>query len=148
VGFVRADDPLVKATVQVVVDQLSDDHGLIHRYVTDDGLAGGEGAFLLCSFWLIDVLTHSGRLDEARQLLDRLLGLANDVGLYAEEVDPRTGEHLGNTPQAFTHMALVTTLSHLTAAEGGLLPDDSEPHDFAELALERLLRRRDAGGVR
>ncbi|MBV9291559.1 MAG: glycoside hydrolase family 15 protein [Frankiales bacterium] len=148
VGFIAVDDPLVSTTVEVVLDQLSDDNGLIHRYVADDGLDGGEGAFLLCSFWLVDVLTHARRLDEARRLLDRLLGLANDVGLYAEEVDPRTGAHLGNTPQAFTHMALVTTMAHLSAAERGMLPDDGQPHDFSELALERLLSRRDAGGVR
>jgi GH15 family glucan-1,4-alpha-glucosidase len=141
-GFIAVDDPLVTRTVEVVLERLSDDGGLVHRYVATDGLAGGEGAFLLCSFWLLDVFTHSGRLDEATALVKRLLALANDVGIYAEEVDPATGEHLGNTPQAFTHMALVTSLSHLSAARRGLLPGGGEPHDFAELALERLLARR------
>jgi GH15 family glucan-1,4-alpha-glucosidase len=141
VGLVAAADPLVAATVEVVLDKLSD-RGLVHRYLAEDGLRGGEGAFLLCSFWLVDVLTHARRLAEATALLDQLLGLANDVGLYAEEVDPATGEHLGNTPQAFTHMALVTSLAHLSAAHRGLLPDDGQPHDFAELALDRLLARR------
>ena len=77
--------------------------------------------------------------DDAHMLLERLLGLANDVGMYAEEVDPHTGEHLGNTPQAFTHMALVTSCAHLSAARRGLVPTDAAPHDFAELALDRLL---------
>jgi GH15 family glucan-1,4-alpha-glucosidase len=143
VGFISAADPLVARTVEVVVDKLSDNSGLVHRYVADDGLRGGEGAFLLCSFWLVDVLTHAGRLDDAAALLERLLGLSNDVGLFAEEVDPSTGEHLGNTPQAFTHMALVTSLAHLSAARRGQLPTDGAPHDFAELALDRLLSRRE-----
>jgi GH15 family glucan-1,4-alpha-glucosidase len=147
VGFVAASDPLVTQTVEVVRRELAHD-GLVHRYRLDDdgaqdGLQGGEGAFLLCSFWLADVLMHAGQVEEARDLLDRLRGLANDVGLFAEEVDPATRRHLGNTPQAFTHMALVTSCAHLSAAERGLLPDDGEPHDFAELALDRLLTRRD-----
>lgn len=141
VGFVAAGDPLVAATIEVVTERLSDAAGLLRRYKADDGLPGGEGAFLLCSFWLADVLIHAGRLDEATRLVDRLLGLANDVGMYAEEVDPRDGAHLGNTPQAFTHMALVTTLAHLSAARRGLLPSPDQPHDFAELALDRLLAR-------
>jgi GH15 family glucan-1,4-alpha-glucosidase len=140
VGLVAADDPLVTRTIEVILDKLSED-GLLHRYLADDGLRGGEGAFLLCSFWLVDVLTHAGRVPEAEKLLERLVGLANDVGIYAEEVDPATGEHLGNTPQAFTHMALVISLAHLSAAQEGLLPDDGRPHDFAELALDRLLAR-------
>ena len=142
VGFIAADDPLVRATVDVIVAELSDASGLVHRYRAPDGLHGGEGAFLLCSFWLCDVLIHAGRLEEARRLVDRLLGLANDVGLFAEEVDAATGEHLGNTPQAFTHMALVMSLAHLSAADKGLLPADGLPHDFSELALDRLLARR------
>jgi GH15 family glucan-1,4-alpha-glucosidase len=123
----------------MVRKELSDAAGLLHRYHAADGLAGGEGAFLLCSFWLVDVLTHAGRLDEATALLEKLLALANDVGLYAEEVDSSTGEHLGNTPQAFTHMALVTSCAHLSAARRGLVPVDDVPHDFSELAVDRLL---------
>jgi GH15 family glucan-1,4-alpha-glucosidase len=139
VGLVPAGHEAVLRTVERVTAELADATGLMHRYVADDGLQGGEGAFLLCSFWLVDVLTFAGRLDEAERILDRLLGLANDVGLYAEEVDPATGEHLGNTPQAFTHMALVTSCAHLAAARRGLLALDGQPHDFAEVALDRLL---------
>ena len=139
-GLLAADDARVQRTLEVVTRELSDAAGLLHRYRADDGVGGGEGAFLLCSFWLVDVLTHAGRIDEAGALLERLLLLANDVGLYAEEVDTATGEHLGNTPQAFTHMALVTSCAHLSAARRGLLPTDGEPHDFAELAVDRLVQ--------
>jgi GH15 family glucan-1,4-alpha-glucosidase len=141
VGFIAATDPLVSETVKVIRSELAHD-GLVHRYRAEDGLRGGEGAFLLCSFWLVDVLVHAGQVDEARELLGRLRAFANDVGMFAEEVDPGTGRHLGNTPQAFTHMALVTSCAHLSAAERGLLPLDEVPHDFAELALDRLLTRR------
>ena len=143
IGFVPAGHPLVKATVDAVCRELAGPGGLVHRYRTTggagDGIAGGEGAFLLCSFWLVDVLTHAGRVADAEELLGRLLGLANDVGLYADEVEPSTGAHLGNFPQAFTHMALVTSCAHLSAAHRGLLPTDGDAHDFAELALDRVL---------
>ena len=139
-GLLPTNHPLVTATIDRVMSDLSTD-GLVHRYKAEDGLDGGEGAFLLCSFWLLDCLTHSGRLDEADALLERLLGLANDVGLFAEEVDVVTGEALGNFPQAFTHMALVTSCAHLAAAKKGLLPPPDEAHDYAELALHRLIKR-------
>ena len=140
-GLVPTTHPIMLETIAVVRRSLERD-GLVFRYLAPDGLHGGEGAFLLCSFWLVDCLTHAGQLDEAEALLARLIGFANDVGLFAEEVDPATGEALGNFPQAFSHMALVTSCAHLTAARAGLIPEGA--HDYAELALDRLLALRRA----
>ncbi|HEX2239891.1 MAG TPA: glycoside hydrolase family 15 protein [Actinomycetota bacterium] len=142
-GLLPTQHPVVSDTIDVVLKELTQD-GLVYRYLADDGLEGGEGAFLLCSFWLLDCLTHAGRLDEADELLERLLGLANDVGLYSEEADVNSGEALGNFPQAFTHMALVSSCAHLSAAKQGLVPYEGA-HDYSELALDRLLARSQAG---
>jgi GH15 family glucan-1,4-alpha-glucosidase len=117
VGFLPATDPRVLGTVRAIQAHLSDD-GFVARYATVpevDGLPPGEGAFLPCSFWLADNLALQGRMGEARALFERLVGVANDVGLLAEEYDPRTGRQLGNFPQAMTHMALVNTAANLTA---------------------------------
>ncbi len=111
VGFLPPDDPRVVATVDAVADELMVD-GYVRRYLTDsgvDGLDGEEGAFLLCSFWLVQNWALQGRAGEAEELFGRLLDLRNDVGLLAEEVDPRTGALLGNMPQAFSHLAIVNT---------------------------------------
>jgi GH15 family glucan-1,4-alpha-glucosidase len=137
-GFLPATHPLVQRTIHMVREHLEHD-GLVHRYRTDDGLAGDEGAFLLCSFWLIDCLVHAGLDQEAETLLRRMLGLANDVGLLAEEADQRTGAALGNFPQAFTHMALVTSCGHLSAARRGEIAY-GRAVDYAEEALVRRLR--------
>jgi GH15 family glucan-1,4-alpha-glucosidase len=136
-GFLPASHPYVERTVAAVRDELEKD-GLVQRYRVDDGVPGGEGAFLLCSFWLLDCLTYSGRLADAEALLARLLELGNDVGLFAEEADGTSGAALGNFPQAFTHMALVTSCGHLAAARRGEL-DHAAPVDFADAALQRLL---------
>jgi len=137
-GFLPTADPRVLATIDVVQRDLSD--GVhVHRYRSPDGLSGDEGAFLLCSFWLLDALVHAGRLDEAEPLLDRLFGLANDVGLYSEMIDPSTGEQLGNTPQAFTHMAVVTSCSAISAARRGELPSPEAAFSFIEASLDRRL---------
>ena len=139
-GFVAPDDPVALATIDAVRRDL-EHGGLLYRYRSSDGLAGGEGAFMLCSFWLLDALIFAGRLDEAESLLHRLLGYTNDVGLLAEEVDPSSGELLGNFPQAFSHMALVLSCAHLAAARRGEIPT-GVPVDHAEAALDRLLAKR------
>ncbi|MFF9145119.1 glycoside hydrolase family 15 protein [Streptomyces sp. NPDC014861] len=112
VGFLPPDDPRVVGTIDAVRAELSH-QGLLRRYTPDsgsvDGLPGGEGTFLVCSFWLADALRMTGRREEARELFERLTRLTNDVGLLAEEYDPVTGRQLGNFPQAFSHIGLVGT---------------------------------------
>jgi len=111
VGFLPATDPRVLGTIDAIERELTQD-GFVRRYQTtesDDGLSGGEGMFLACSFWLVDALHLTGRQDEATELFERLLELRNDVGLLSEEWDPVAGRQLGNTPQAFSHFPLVTS---------------------------------------
>jgi hypothetical protein len=120
VGFLPADDPRVAGTVAAIKRELMVD-GLVQRYRSRehvDGLPPGEGVFLACSFWLADVLTLSGQVDEARSMFERLLALRNDVGLLAEEYDPRTGRALGNFPQAFSHVGLINTAHNLSLVRG------------------------------
>jgi GH15 family glucan-1,4-alpha-glucosidase len=107
VGFLPPDDPKMLATIDATEERLTDDLGLVHRYRSQDGLEGTEGAFLLCTFWLAQALAMAGRLERARTVFERAAAFANDVGLLAEEVDPRTGQPLGNFPQAFSHIGLV-----------------------------------------
>jgi GH15 family glucan-1,4-alpha-glucosidase len=118
VGFLPAGDPRVKGTVAAIQRELMVD-GLVHRYPPEgsqsvDGLPPGEGTFLACTFWLADNLALMGRRDEALAIFERLLSLRNDVGLLAEEFDPASGHHLGNFPQAFSHVALVNTANYLS----------------------------------
>jgi GH15 family glucan-1,4-alpha-glucosidase len=115
VGFLPADDPRIKGTVAAIQRELMAD-GLVLRYRTHngvDGLPPGEGVFLACSFWLADNLVLQGRHAEARELFERLLALCNDVGLLAEEYDPRDRRQLGNFPQAFSHLAMINTALNL-----------------------------------
>jgi GH15 family glucan-1,4-alpha-glucosidase len=120
-GFLPAEDPRVRGTVEAVRRELVQD-GLVLRYRHDDetkavdGLPPGEGAFFLCSFWLVDNLVLLGELDEAQELFERLLALRNDVGLLSEEYDSRLGRLVGNFPQAFSHIGLVNTALRLDAA--------------------------------
>ena len=120
VRFLPWDDPRVAGTVQAVQDELCED-GFVLRYrpgtgASDDGLPGAEGAFLACSFWFADALHGIGRQRQATEMLEKLMGLANDVGLLAEEYDPRLGRQVGNTPQAFSHLGLVNAARHLSGA--------------------------------
>ncbi len=119
VGFLPPSDPRVVGTVEAVQKELQQD-GFVLRYIPDeesaDGLPPGEGAFLACSFWLVDALAMIGRRTEAVALFERLLTLRNDVGLLAEEYDPKAGRMVGNFPQAFTHLALVASASALSEA--------------------------------
>jgi GH15 family glucan-1,4-alpha-glucosidase len=119
VGFLPPDDPRMTGTVAAVERELSRG-GFLLRYQTDghDGLRGHEGTFLLCSFWLVEVYALQGRIDDAEALLDRLLGVANDLGLLAEEYDAATGEMLGNFPQAFSHVGLVMAILALSRQRG------------------------------
>jgi GH15 family glucan-1,4-alpha-glucosidase len=117
--FLPPDDERIRATVFAIADELTEG-GLVLRYrteETDDGLEGREGTFLICSFWLVSALCEIGELDRARSLCERLLGYASPLGLYAEEIDPVTGRHLGNFPQAFTHLALINAVMHVIRAD-------------------------------
>jgi GH15 family glucan-1,4-alpha-glucosidase len=133
VGFLPPDDPRVVGTVEAVRDELGSSGGFIRRYSTDegagghrvDGLPGGEGAFLVCSFWLADALLLTGRGKEARELFERLLALRNDVGLLSEEYDPVSGRQLGNFPQAFSHIGLVGTALALAGEEARRAAEDT-----------------------
>jgi GH15 family glucan-1,4-alpha-glucosidase len=120
VGFLPADDPRMLATIDAIADRLADSRGLVYRYRTEggvDGLAGEEGTFLLCTFWLAQSLAMAGQVDRAREVFERAAGYVNDVGLLAEEIDPVTGELLGNFPQAFSHIGLVNAAWAISDAE-------------------------------
>jgi GH15 family glucan-1,4-alpha-glucosidase len=117
--FLPPDDPRVCATVEAIRDELTE-HGLVLRYKveeTDDGLSGEEGTFLICSFWLVSALSETGEREGARALCERLLESSGWLDLYAEELEPKSGRHLGNFPQAFTHLALINAVSHVIADE-------------------------------
>jgi alpha,alpha-trehalase len=106
-GFLPATDPRMRATIDVTVQRLTDQRGLVYRYLTSDGLPGGEGTFLLCTFWLAEAQALAGDVEAGTATFERAIAGMNDVGLLAEEVDPESGEMLGNFPQAFSHVGLV-----------------------------------------
>ena len=124
--FLPGHDPRVERTIDLTLERLTD-RGLVYRYLTDDGLPGSEGAFGLCTYWMVDALALRGRLDEAWDLFDGMKGRANHLGLYAEEIDPHSGEFLGNYPQAFTHIGLINSVLYLARAEGRRPRAASEP---------------------
>ena len=133
--FLSSDDERIVNTVLAIADELTE-QGLVLRYrvqETDDGLEGEEGTFTICSFWLVSALVEIGEQQRATDLCAKLLGYASPLGLYAEEIDARSGRHLGNFPQAFTHLALINAVMHVIRAEQGL--------ELGELPLERELTR-------
>ena len=120
VGFLPATDLRVRATIDAVAAGLTDENGFVFRYLNEDGLPGSEGAFGICTYWLAECLALAGEVDRARELFDRITHCANDVGLLAEEVDAASGELLGNFPQAFTHIGLISAaLAIVAAADSG-----------------------------
>jgi GH15 family glucan-1,4-alpha-glucosidase len=135
VRFLPADDERIRNTVLAIADELTEE-GLVLRYrveETDDGLSGEEGTFTICSFWLVAALCEIGEIDRAKRLCEKLLGYASPLQLYAEEIDPRSGRHLGNFPQAFTHLALINAVMHVIRADQQL--------EMREFSLDRELER-------
>jgi GH15 family glucan-1,4-alpha-glucosidase len=129
VGFIRADDPRMRSTIETVERELSSPAGFVYRYRGyDDGLGQDEGAFIICTFWLADNLIALGEIERARALVEKLRGCSNDLGLFSEQIDPKTGEMLGNFPQAFSHVALINAAIQLqkatTADEGRHATED------------------------
>jgi GH15 family glucan-1,4-alpha-glucosidase len=140
VRFLPADDPRIVATVNAIAEELTVD-GLVLRYrveETDDGLSGAEGAFAICSFWLVSALAEIGEKRRARELCEKLLSYSSPLLLYAEEIDPRSGRHLGNFPQAFTHLALINAVMHVIRAD----------QELAQTQQPLDARRRENGRVR
>jgi GH15 family glucan-1,4-alpha-glucosidase len=120
VGFLPATDTRVLATIDAIAERLTDERGLVYRYDTHgevDGLEGTEGTFVLCTFWLAQALALAHRPERAREVFERAITYLNDVGLLAEEVDPATGELLGNFPQAFSHIGLINAAWAISEAE-------------------------------
>jgi alpha,alpha-trehalase len=118
-GFLPHDDERLRNSVLAIADELTE-HGFVLRYrtdETDDGLSGKEGTFLICSFWLVSALAVIGEEQRARNMMERLLREASPLGLFAEEFDTETGHHLGNFPQAFSHLALIEAAARIVLGE-------------------------------
>jgi GH15 family glucan-1,4-alpha-glucosidase len=134
-GFLPVTDPRVQSTMEKIQERLTS-QGLVYRYLNEDGLPGGEATFALCSFWMVDNLAMQGRAGEARALFEKITSYANDLGLLAEEIDPVSGELLGNYPQGFSHLALIRSAFNIARCEaaGG----EELAHTTAERAAETV----------
>jgi GH15 family glucan-1,4-alpha-glucosidase len=142
VRFLPPDDERIIATVNAIAEELTEDE-LVLRYrveETDDGLSGEEGTFTICSFWLVSALSEIGQKNRARNLCEKLLSYASPLHLYAEELDPHTGRHLGNFPQAFTHLALINAVMHVIRDE-----EDAVARPFTAVAEEEELVAEEEG---
>ena len=117
VGFLPATDPRMRSTIDAIAERLTDKHGLVYRYRASDGLAGEEGTFLLCTFWLAQAQALAGEVEQAKATFEQAIAYANDIGLLSEEVDPASNELLGNFPQAFSHIGLVNAAWAISQAE-------------------------------
>lgn len=126
VGFIKGDDPKMLSTIEKVREELEVKEGLIKRYTSEDGLPGEEGAFLLASFWLVQALVEAGKKEEAEKLFETVISKANHTGLFSEEIDEKTGEFLGNFPQAYTHVGLINSAFALT--EGVISHSSGDKH--------------------
>ena len=127
VGFLAPEDSRMRSTVDLTLEKLTDEHGFVYRYLSDDGLEGKEGTFTICTFWLVDNLALQGRIGEARSLFERLLKYAGHLKLFSEEIDSQTGTALGNYPQAFTHIALINSANNLRKAEMFMAEHHTDP---------------------
>lgn len=130
-GFLPPDDPRMRSTVDAIVTRLSDERGFVYRYLGSDDLPGDEGTFSVCTFWLVQSLAAIGEIGRARELFERVTSYANDVGLFSEELDPVSGELLGNFPQAFTHIGLVNAAWAIAQAEGKAPKDLDAPRSVS-----------------
>jgi GH15 family glucan-1,4-alpha-glucosidase len=127
VGFISPDDPRMRSTVERIIEHLTDEQGFVYRYHSCDGVAGSEGTFTICTFWLVDNLAMQGRVTEARALFERLLSYAGRLGLFSEEIDTRDKVALGNYPQAFSHIALINSALNLQKAEQRFTEHHTDP---------------------
>ena len=123
-GFLSFDDDRVQNTIDATIETLTTEDGLVSRYDTDDGLPGSDGAFLRASFWLVNALALSGRIEEADRFFDAIVEKSNSLGLFSEEIDPETDEFLGNYPQAYSHVGLASSIVYLNYAHGQEMPSD------------------------
>jgi alpha,alpha-trehalase len=135
-GFLPGDDPKMKATIDATAARLTDERGLVYRYLGHDGLAGEEGTFLLCTFWLAQAQALAGELDQATATFERAVAAINDVGLLAEEVDVPSGEMIGNFPQAFSHIGLINAAWAISQAQERVSRRDQVAAD-SDAAKER-----------